>query len=260
MNFFLPVFLLALFVTGCSDGKHHLSGYIEGEYTYIASGVSGTLFNLFVQRGQVISKDTLLYKLDPEPEKASTEATQANIADLQAQTAFAKLQYERQHTLYAKQATPKASLDQAQTDFSSKSQQLAATQADYIQSHWALAQKTMSAPVSGQVFDVFFRVGEKVQANTPVLAILAPENIKVLFYVPEALLSQLTLNQEIHFSCDHCKRTAATISYISPEAEYTPPVIYSKDTRDKLVYLVRASIPADTAKHFHPGQPIDIDL
>lgn len=75
------------------------------------------------------------------------------------------------------------------------------------------------------------------------------------------MLSTLKLNQKITFGCDSCKhRTEAFISYISPEAEYTPPVIYSKDSREKLVYLIRADMPEEIAKQFHPGQPIDVYL
>ncbi len=250
-----------LLCTSCTGNQAAHPGYIEGEYTYIASGVSGTLFSLTVQRGQTITQGTLLYALDPNPEKDNALAYQAHLADLQAQTTFSKAQYERQKILIAKNATPKATLEEAQTDFLSKSQQHAETAAQLAQANWSLQQKMQYAPLNGQVFDTFYRVGEKVEANHPVLALLAPENIKVLFYIPEAELHKIKLGQSITFSCDHCKgKTRATISYISPEAEFTPPVIYSKDTRYKLVYLVRASMPLEISKQFHPGQPIDVYL
>lgn len=247
--------------TGCSDSNHYLPGYIEGEYTYISSGVDGTLYQLYVVRGQPVKKGDLLYELDPQPETAAVNVSKANIADLQAQVNLASLTLQREQSLYAKKAAAKADLDSAQTDFDSKSKQLAADISQLVQTEWSLQQKTMYAPVSGQVFDTFYRVGEKVQANHPVLAILAPENIKVLFYIPETSLSQIKLGETISFSCDGCSgNTNATIEYISPEAEYTPPVVYSRDTRYKLVYLIRASMPENIAKNFHPGQPIDVYL
>lgn len=255
------VALVCVSLFACSDPKNHASGYIEGEYTYISSGVDGTLFNLAVRRGQMVNKGDLLYSLDQQPERANVEVTQANIADLQAQVDFAKIQLDRQKNLYAKGATAKTNLDQAQTDYDSRTQQLAANRAQLIQTNWSLQQKTQYAPVSGQVFDTFYRVGEKVLLGHPVLAVLAPENIKVLFYIPEESLSRIKLGQTIGFTCDGCKeKTKATISYISPEAEYTPPVIYSKDTRNKLVYLVRANLPTNVAQNFHPGQPVDINV
>jgi HlyD family secretion protein len=254
------IILCILFCTGCSDSNEHiLPGYIEGEYTYIASGVAGTLFKLYVVRGQPIKIGDPLYQLDPEPEKASVEISRDNIADLESQVEFYKIQLQRQRVLYLKNAGSKASLDQAQTDYNTKAQQLSADKSQLIETEWSLQQKMQYSPVNGEVFDTFYRIGEKVQENHAVLALLAPENIKVLFYLPETLLSQIKLGQTITFSCDNCNaKTQATISYISPEAEYTPPVIYSKDTRYKLVYLIRADMPKDIALKFHPGQPIDV--
>lgn len=253
--------LLILFCAGCSESNNYLPGYIEGEYTYISSGVSGTLFNLSVIRGQHVNKGNLLYQLDPQPEQANVEVIKANIANQQAQVAFAKTHLERTQTLFVKHATYQEDLDRAQTDYDSNLHQLAAYQSQLIQTEWSLQQKTIYAPVSGYVFDTFYRIGEKVVADHPVLAILAPENIKVLFYIPETALNQIKLGQRITFSCDSCHgQTDAIISYISPQAEYTPPVIYSKDTRYKLVYLIRASMPANIAQNFHPGQPIDVYL
>lgn len=250
-----------LFATNCSETNNHLYGYIEGEYTYIASGVSGTLFNLFVTRGQMIKQGDILYALDPEPEQASVKETKANIADFESQLAFAKIQLERQKELLLKRAAAQTDVDQAQTTFNSRIEQLAGSRAQLIQSEWALQQKTQYAPRDGLIFDTFYRVGEKVQADHPVLALLFPDNIKVLFYIPETSLSQFKLGQKIYFNCDGCSHTTeATISYISPEAQYTPPVIYSKDTRYKLVYLIRAKIPKDIAFQYHPGQPIDVYL
>lgn len=260
MRFLFLILSIGLSVS-CAQSSNYLPGYIEGEYTYISSGVDGTLENLAVERGQIIKKGDLLYQLELNPEKAMVAVSEANIKDLQAQVVYSKIELGREQDLYLKNAVSKDILDQAQSDFDSKSALLAADQAQLIQTLWALNQKTQYAPVDGEVFDTFFRLGEKVQADHPVLALLAPINIKVLFYIPEDSLSKLKLGQTITFSCDACNgNTRATVSYISPEAEYTPPVIYSRDTRYNLVYLIRASMPEDIAKNFHPGQPIEVYL
>lgn len=255
-------FIVAYLCISCSqDSKQTFQGYIEGQYTYISSGVAGTLFSLEVSRGQSVTKNQLLFHLDPQPDKAIMEAAKATVGELQAQVAFAKIQWIRQQKLYAKEATDKASLDLAETTYISNVKQLQNAQSTLIKEQWAFQQKTIYAPISGYVNDTFFRLGEKVPANQPVLAILAPENIKVLFYVPEKQLSTIHLGQRITFTCDGCRQaTQAKITYISSEAEYTPPIIYSQDTRYKLVYLVRADLPAATASQFHPGQPVDILL
>ena len=251
----------SLCLISCSGSDVTLPGYIEGEYTYVSSGVAGTLTQLFVQRGQQIQAGAPLYVFDPQPEASDVAVSTANRDDLKAQVLFAKAQLDRQTALYKTHFAAKADLDQAQQIYSSRTQEMDANTATLNHSLWALNQKTMNAPVDGVVFDTFYRVGERVDLNHPVLAILNPANIQVLFYVPETVLSQIKLGQDITFTCDTCQQaTHAKISYISPEAEYTPPVIYSKDSRDKLVYLIRASMPADVAVQFHPGQPIDVSL
>lgn len=262
INIRLALIILIFTLVSCSEQKNApLSGYIEGEYTYIGSGIAGTLFTLNVARGQQVQKDTLLFTLDPEPDKSAMEAIKANVQQLEAEVQLAAVVLKRYKDLLAHHAADQNTVDEKQTDYDSKTKQLEAAKKNLAESGWAYHQKIVYAPISGLVYDTFYRIGEKVAANQPVLAILAPYNIKVLFYIPERELSTIHLGQKIMFSCDGCKnKTIATISYISPEAEYTPPIIYSQDTRYKLVYLVRANLLEKDAMTFHPGQPLDIFL
>jgi HlyD family secretion protein len=264
LRIFNILFVLSILFLCTSCSRHtenKLQGYIEGEYTYISSGVSGTLLTLDIFRGQNVIKNQLLFTLDPQPDQAVMEAAKATVEQLQAQVAFANIQWIRQQKLYLKNATDKASLDEAETTYTSNVKQLQNAKSTLTKEQWAFQQKTIYAPINGYVNDTFYRIGEKVIANQPVLAILAPENIKVLFYIPERQLSAIHLGQRITFLCDGCKKiTSAKITYISSEAEYTPPIIYSKDTRYKLVYLIRADMPTNIASQFHPGQPVDITL
>jgi len=144
-----------------------------------------------------------------------------------------------------------------------KAQQAAvlAAQAAVTRSSWELAQKSVVAPIAGRIFDTYFKVGEFVNSQQPVLSLLAPENIRLIFYIPEPKRSSLSIGQIIYFTCDGCKgRTQAKINYISDIAEYTPPVIYSRESRDKLVYRVEAHMALKEAKHAYPGQPVEIYL
>lgn len=245
----------------CNEEEATQIGYIDGEYTYISSNVSGVLHQLLVTRGQEIEQGQLLYQLDPEPEASSVKQVTANISNLSSQVDFYKTQLERQQFLLQENATSKMEVERAQTTYDSYVQQLAANQAQLVETQWTLDQKTKVAPVSGQVFDTFYRIGENVTPFQPVVAILDPKNIKVIFYVSEEKLNQIKIDQKISFSCDSCQgKTQATISYISPRPEYTPPIIYSKATRSKLVYAVHAIMPLEIAKKFHTGQPLDVYL
>jgi HlyD family secretion protein len=106
-----------------------------------------------------------------------------------------------------------------------------------------------------------FRVGEWVAAGDPVVRMLPPENIKVRFFVPQPVLGSLTIGGKVSLHCDGCAADLpATITFVSPQAEYTPPVIYSNETRSKLIFMIEAHpSPADALK-LHPGQPIAVRL
>ena len=127
------------------------------------------------------------------------------------------------------------------------------------QSVWREAQKARSAPAGGLVADVFFRVGEWVQAGQPVLALLPPGNVKARFFVPEGIVGKLQTGAAVNILCDGCAAPIpAKISFISNRAEYTPPVIYSNAQRAKLVFMVEARPSPRDGARLKPGQPVDV--
>lgn len=136
-----------------------------------------------------------------------------------------------------------------------------AARAVVSQAQWRLGQKAQPAPRSGLVHDTFFVQGEWVPAGKPVVSLLPPENIKVRFFVPEALVGRLQLGQKIGISCDGCGASIqASVNYVSTKAEFTPPIIYSKESRAKLVFMVEAQPAAADAARLKPGQPVDVSL
>lgn len=136
--------------------------------------------------------------------------------------------------------------------------EVAAARAAVEQANWRLAQKSVVAPVSGLVQDTFFVEGEWVPAGRPVVSLLPPGNVKARFYVPEGALSEFPIGRNVEIRCDGCQSVPSKVSFVSSQAEYTPPVLYSKDGRQKLMFLIEAQpAPADGAK-LRPGQPIDV--
>ncbi len=122
---------------------------------------------------------------------------------------------------------------------------------------WRLSQRNVAAPAGGRIADVLARPGETMAAGAPVVSLLPPENILVRFFVPETALAAIHRGDTVSLACDGCAAgLAAAISFISPQAEYTPPVIYSESSRAKLVYLVEARPPPDKAAGLNPGQPV----
>jgi HlyD family secretion protein len=135
----------------------------------------------------------------------------------------------------------------------------AAARAALDQAEWKLRQKGVAALRSGLVFDTLYREGEWVPAGSPVVRMLPPENVKVRFFVPEPVLGAFSPGQKVVLHCDGCPADIpARVTYISTECEYTPPVIYSNETRAKLVFMIEAHPSQDHAAALHPGQPVDV--
>ena len=134
----------------------------------------------------------------------------------------------------------------------------AATEAE-SHARWSVEQKAQAAPVAALVFDTLYREGEFVAAGAPVVSLLAPSNVKVRFFVPEAALARVKAGDPVAVRVDGVAAPAqAVVSYVSPQPEYTPPVLYNQDNRSKLVFMVEAVFAPDVAAGLHPGQPVDV--
>ena len=120
-----------------------------------------------------------------------------------------------------------------------------------------LTDLSPQAPAAGRIEDVFFQAGEWVPANQPVLSFIPDDRVRLRFFAPQNGIAAYAIGAEVSFACDGCaKDLKAKITYVSPRPEFTPPVIYSREARDRMVFLVEAA-PA-TTKGLTPGQPIDV--
>jgi HlyD family secretion protein len=138
---------------------------------------------------------------------------------------------------------------------------VAESRAQLVQADWRLAQRRVYAPAGGLVADVYARPGETIAAGGPVVSLLPPENVLVRFFVPEEAFPHLAVGDRLAVSCDTCPPGAtALVSFVSPQAEYTPPVIYSESTRDKLIFLIEAHPEGDARRLLKPGQPVTVRL
>jgi HlyD family secretion protein len=125
---------------------------------------------------------------------------------------------------------------------------------------WNVEQKAQAAPKAGLVFDTLYRAGEFVTAGSPIVVLLPPENLKVRFFVPEADFGGLAAGQSVQVALTgRTTPLTAHITYLSPQPEYTPPVLYNRANRAKLVFLVEAMFDGDT-RDLHPGQPVDVTV
>ena len=137
----------------------------------------------------------------------------------------------------------------------------AAAQAVLDRAGWSVTQKSQSAPRAALVYDTLFREGEFVAAGQPVVSLLPPANIKVRFFVPEADYAKLKTGALVKVTLTGLPTPLeARISYLSPKPEYTPPILYNRENRAKLVFMVEAVFDPAAARDLHPGQPVDVTV
>jgi HlyD family secretion protein len=126
---------------------------------------------------------------------------------------------------------------------------------------WSVDQKSQAAPSAALVYDTLYRQGEFVTAGSPVVSLLPPANIKVRFFVAESDFALLNAGERVEVGIAGLPSPLdATVSYLSAQPEYTPPVLYNRDNRAKLVYMIEAVFAPGTSTDLHPGQPVDVRL
>ena len=167
-------------------------------------------------------------------------------------------------TAVATAANASGQADAARSDTKAQETQIAVAKAQAAAQLAALADVTARldqlsphAPAAGRVQDVFYQKGEWAVANQPVVSLLPDDKVKLRFFVPETEVARYQPGETVHFACDGCAAgLTARINYVSSQPEYTPPIIYSRGSREKLVFLVEA-LPPDP-RNLTPGLPADV--
>jgi HlyD family secretion protein len=277
--FFSLYLFITIFCLAACDNKKTISlpGYIEGRYTYISPTSGGILKNIYVNAGDEVKINQPLFVLDEYLETQDVEAATARVTEAtdlkkkaEANYILQKEEYERKSRLFKQGIIAKDRLaienteyQQAALELKAAEQNISALLATKQKAEWTSQQKIVKSPIDSFVFDTYYNVGELVPNATPVLSLLAPGQIKIIFFVSEKTLSQLKINEPIDIVLDGYKHSIkARITYISDQAQYTPPIIYSSDQRQKLVYRIEASPRAKSKDllQLHPGQPITVNL
>jgi HlyD family secretion protein len=237
--------LFALGLAACTDKDPTYQGWVEANLIFVGADEGGRIATLAVREGDKIEAGAPLFGLDTELHEADLKMTMATLAN--AKQTFARAQQ------LAKTGAG------TQKDFDAAEAALRESEARVNTSRTRLARRSVAAPVSGSVQQVYFRPGEVVIASRPIVALLPPGNIKVRFFVPQAVLPRIAYGEAVTVRCDGCTGDlSAKVSFISKTAEFTPPVIYSLEERSKLVFLIEA-LPTDPG-NLRVGQPVDVIL
>ncbi|WP_157019273.1 HlyD family secretion protein [Mesorhizobium xinjiangense] len=128
------------------------------------------------------------------------------------------------------------------------------------EARWRLDKRVIKAPAAGRVDDIIRNPGDVAGPSAPVVSMLPDGAVKLKLFVPEPLMSSVAVGSLLDVRCDGCPAgLQARVSYVASDPEFTPPVIYSLETRQKLVYLVEAR-PEGAATALQPGQIVDVVL
>lgn len=211
---------------------------------------------------------------------------EASLASARSQEANAEKELVRAQSLNDRGIAPQVDLDAARTALDvaqaavaqaaanlavgklpARTDQIAAATAAVSQARaardaaaWQVGQRTLYAPADGEVTEVLRNPGEIAGPSAPVLTFLPAGAVKLMLYLPEASLAKVKVGTSLEVHCDGCGAgETATITYVSGQPEFTPPVIYSLENRQKLVYLIEAR-PDPGALRLKPGQIVDVDL
>jgi HlyD family secretion protein len=235
---------------------------------------------------QLKQAEEQLANLQAAGKPTEIEQAQANLADATAARDKVETDLRRNEAMLKSQAASQQIVDEQRADLRSANAKIQGLQAAVAQlrapigregeikaqqqmveslraavamAQWRIDQRHVAAPTAGIVADVVARPGETIPAGGAVVSLLPPENIFVRFFVPELHLAEVHGGDKVALLCDRCPADlTATVSFISPQAEYTPPVIYSEASRAKLVYMVEARPPRGRAGLINPGQPITV--
>jgi HlyD family secretion protein len=233
-------------LAGCDECKNPgYQGWVEADMIFVSPDESGRVIKLNVREGDEVKVGMPLYSVDDDLQRADLNQNMATLANAQQS-------YDRASSLSKTGSGTQANLDSAVSA-------LRVAEARVNTSQTRLARRTGFAPVEGTIQQIYFREGEMVPERRPVLSIMPPGNMKVRFYVPEPDLPKLAIGDGVRVACDNCAGDlTAKIYFIATQAEYTPPVIYSLDERNKLVYLIQARPVRPDA--LRVGQPVSVFL
>ena len=243
---FAFVLAIALGLSGCNTDKPPvLQGWVEADLIFVGPDEAGRIETLNVRQGDQVILRAPLLTLDAELQQADLQVQEATLKNTQ-------LAYDRAVTLVRSNAGTQKAVEEAEA-----AQRTA--QARLNSAKTKLERRKMFSPVEGSVEQLYFRVGEMVLAGKPVIALLPPGNVKIRFFVAEAKLPEIKIDDGVRVHCDGCADgLTARISFISRSSEFTPPVIYSLEERNKLVFMIEAR--PDQPDKFRVGQPVTVSL
>ncbi len=220
-------------------------GWVEAYLVFVSPDEAGRVETLSVREGDAVQSGAALFNLDADLQRAA-------VAENEAAVINARQAFDRARELLKKNVGSQKTFEDAEAA-------LRTAEARLNSAKTRLERRRVNSPATGTIQEVYFREGEQVPAGRPIVSLLPPGNVRVRFFVPQAKLPTVHIGDQIAVRCDGCVTgLVARVSFISAQAEFTPPVIYSQEERARMVFRVEAlpERPAD----LRVGQPVSVAL
>jgi len=194
------------------------------------------------ERNRILFPANAVSKTQLDDSEALAKMTNAKVKELKNSLAVAKLSKR---------------LDQ----ITAQKERVAQLRSALKQAEWKVDEKEVKSRYDALVYDTLYREGEFVPQGGIIIRLLPSKNIKIRFFVPQKIAESLHVGTNVSIIArSDGKKIAAHVTYISPEAEFTPPIIYSNESKNKLTYMIEAYPSKNDAPLLHPGQPVEVTL
>lgn len=233
----------AYFYLRPADDRREFQGWIEAYLIFVSPDEAGRIETTSVREGDAVETGAPLFALDADLQRAA-------VAENEAAVINARQSFDRARELLKKSVGSQKAYDDAEATLRSAEARLNSAKT-------RLERRKVNAPATGTIQEVYFRVGEQVAAGRPIVSLLPPGNVRVRFFVPQAVLPTVHIGDRIAVRCDGCANDiVARVNFISAQAEFTPPVIYSQDERARLVFRIEAT--PERPAELRVGQPVSV--
>lgn len=228
-----------------------------------------------------------LAELEAGSRKEEIAQAQAALARAEAEATRLDKEYRRDQVLFAREVISQRQLDASRTAFETSQAaareareeltlvrkgprperidqargRLREAEAALAQADTRLGYATLTAPLSGLVLAKHAEPGELLAAGAPIVTIGNIADTWLRAYIPETELGRVKVGQPVLIKVDTYpgKSFRGTVSFISPEAEFTPKNVQTEKERVKLVYRIKVTVP-NPQMELKPGMPADGEI
>ncbi|MFA5794459.1 MAG: efflux RND transporter periplasmic adaptor subunit [Candidatus Brocadiia bacterium] len=257
----LVALLASIFGRKQNGNTVFISGTIEATETRMAFQVGGKIKELLKNEGDTARAGELVAQLNKEEFLSLKSQAESALQEAQLNSDRLKADYERAERLIQSGGFTVQQRDTLKANYQMSQARLATLQSGLDLAVLKLGYTDLVAPIDGFITVKSAQIGEIVQPGSAVYTISDLRNLWVTGYIKETDLGRVKLNQKARIKTDSYpdKSYDGYVSFISPESEFTPKQIQTREERINRVYRVKISVD-NAGQELKSGMPADVYL